>query len=308
MPEKIHCDLLEIFGPDWVNITPEQVDCLVNNIHTTGELFGEDPELFGFVGTERVDSIVGGYFAIQYEEEEFHYDKKKQLDIRYNAPFSRIFFVLFASTGKLLLQNTKFVGIPLTMPRASSLFQDALNHTLPRCKIRQSFGLASAPEETTEQEFVEEFNRSTRVIRLEVTELNPGSIPDGFEYYNPQRDRNSIIRDSHRHDYSELKKVDLEAKEGGDIKKTHLRDLMFAAKPQIMKYYVGLQEFIMRRETSSKFEFYVDMKAEELSREQLLEVIERLRRERAIYLDTPTSAHPGPVQKSMFDLFPDEEQ
>ena len=180
MLDKIHCDLLEIFGPDWVDITSEQAECLAETVHTMDELLREEPKLYGFVGTQRVDSIVGGYFAIQYEEDEFHYDKQKRLDIRHNAPFARIFFVLFAATGKLLLQNTKFAGISLKMTEAERLFRSALDQALVKCKLRKTIGFYMAPETTLEQDFAREFERSTRVVRLEVTYPSADRIPANF--------------------------------------------------------------------------------------------------------------------------------
>jgi hypothetical protein len=101
MADKIHCDLLEIYGPDWDSVTAQQIECLVATIHTENELLGQEPEMYGFVGTQSVNSIVGGFFAIQYEDEEFHYDKQKRLGIRYSAPFARLFFVLFAAMATL---------------------------------------------------------------------------------------------------------------------------------------------------------------------------------------------------------------
>jgi hypothetical protein len=311
MATKIHCDLLEIFGPDWADITPEQVECLVETIHTTNELLGKEPELYGFVGTQHVDSVVGGYFAIQYEENEFHYDKQKRLDIRYSAPFARILFVLFAATGKLLLQNAKFAGIPsLNMSKATRLFKNALNQALAKCEIREVIDFYLPPEITPQRDFVKEFERSTRVVRLEVTDPLADRIPDDFEYYNPLRERNPIIRDSHRHDYAHIRRVDLEATTDGDLKETHLRDLVEAATPETMRFYIGREEFVLHREVPRKFEFYINMEAEQLPKKQLIVVIDLLRRERAVFLDTPTSEspEPGARQLGFFDAFTEEDE
>lgn len=291
MADKIHCDLMEIFGPDWENITPDQSECLVSTIHNMTELFGNSPSLFGFVGTERIGNVVGGYFAIQYEEEEFHYDKQKKLEIRHNNPFARLFFLLFAETGKLLLQQTKFVGIPtLNMTIAQRLFREALDGVLTNCGLRRTIDIYTAPQKHQDEDFIKEFERSTRVSRLEVTNPNASRIPDDFTYYNPQRDRNEIIRDSHKHDYPELKKVNLEAKTNGDLRKIHARDIIYAAQPQSMTYYIDQEEFVMKREVTHKFEFRVDMKAARLPVNTIRDIIRFLRRERALFLDTPTAA------------------
>jgi len=300
MEEKIHCDLMEVFGPDWAYLSPDQIECLANTIHSSEQLFGDEPDMYGFVGTRRMGTIVGGYFAIQYFDQEINYTKNKELNIRPRHPFKKIFFTLFTQSGKLLLQNTKFVGIPLTMYMALTKFRSALNQVFESCKIDRTFNIAIAPEETEEADFLNEFERSTRVIRIEVEYPTAGGIPDDFVYYNPQVERNDIIRNSHRHDYAHLKKVNLEATESGDIKRTHLRDLIYAGKPQEMHYYVGMDSFTLRKNVKRKFEFHIDMNSEQLSELQLQAVVEMLRRERAVFLETPTKAEPR-QQLSLFD-------
>lgn len=291
MSEKtqIHCDLLEIYGPNWVKLSGGQIKCIAETIHTSEQLFGSEPQLYGFVGTRKIgDNIVGGYFAIQYSDEDFHYTKNKKLNITHSNPFERVFFILFANSGKVLLQNTKFVEIPLNMPIALRLFRSALDQILDSCNIQQTFNLALAPEKTGESDFLHEFERSTRIIKLEISYPTADNIPEGFVYYNPQRERNRIILDSHRHDYPHLKKINLEALEGGDLKQTHFRDLIHAGEPQRMNYYVGMEEFTLRKDVKRKFEIQMDMEAEQIPAENLLSVIEMLRRERAVYIDTPT--------------------
>ena len=288
MTEKIHCDLMEVYGPDWATLNVEQIDCLANTIHSNQQLFGNEPELYGFVGTRRMENIVGGYFVIQYYDEEYHYTKNKEFNIKTSHPFAKIFFTFFAKSGKLLLQNTKFVGIPLSMYIAQTKFRSALDQVFESCGVRRTFNIAVAPDETEEADFMQEYERSTRVIRLEVEYPTSDGIPDDFVYYNPQIERNNIIRNSHRHDYPHLKKVDLEATDGGDLKQTHLRDLIYAGKLQEMHYYVGLDSFTLRKDVKRKFEFHIDMDSEQLSEEHLQAVVEMLRRERTVFLETPT--------------------
>jgi len=316
MPEKIHCDLMEVYGPDWANLPSENVECLANTIDNLEQLFGDEPKMFGFVGTRRIENIVGGYFAIQYDEEEFHYNKQKELNKLKSSPFVRMFFVFFAQSGKLLLQNTKFVNIPLTMTMAIDKFREALDNVLERCGIRKTFNLALAPENAEDSDFVREFEQSTRVARLEINYPDGQKIPEDFVYYNPQKDRNEIIRESHKHDYPHLKKIDLEATNDGDIKQTHLRDLVYAGSPSLMRYFIDQEEYVMRRVVRRKFEFYIDMDSERIPEEQLKFVLDMLRTERAIYLDLPTglptpeadSHQKSPQQLSLFSSSPETQE
>jgi hypothetical protein len=307
---QIHCDLLALYGPNWAELPPDKPTCIAENVHSFPQLLGTEPELYGFVGTRRImDNIVGGYFAIQYTNEEFLYNRNKELNIENHAPFARLFFVLFAKSGKVLLQNSKFAGIPLNMSRALGLFKKAIDQVLSICGVSKTFNIDLVPEEITDADFIKEFEQSTRVIGLEVSYPNGDNIPEGFKYYNPQVERNSIIRESHKHDYSGLKKVDLEAAEDGDLRKLHLRDLIYAGRSQFMRYYKELNEFTLRRVSARKFEFQVDMEAEQIPIENVLSAIEKLRRERAVILDTPTPI-PSPEtdeKETQMNLFKDDE-
>jgi hypothetical protein len=301
MALKKHFDLLEMYGPDWPNLTEDQSACFAETIHTVEELFGEAPDLYGFVGTQRINGIVGGYFALQYETEEFHYDKQKKLSILRNSPFSRIFFVIFAEKGKVLLQNTNFAGIPLKMETAQTRFRSAVNQVLHRCGISTVTSLHLAPEAVPEKDFVGEFERSTRVVRLTVTDLTGASIPPNFEYYNPQRDRNSIIQDSHRHDYDKLKKVDLTARSGADLKATHMRDMIYASRPEYMVYYEGAEKRYLEHEAPPKLEFRLDTDDPQVTRQQLVRVIRIVKSLRPTYIDVPTPLPLGARQLSLLD-------
>jgi len=303
MTEKIHCDLLALYGPGWENLPTDKVTLLAESVDKLPKMLGNEHEFFGFVGTRRIaNDIVAGYFAIQYSNEEFLYSRNKKLNKETHTPFARLFFVLFARTGKVLLQNSKFAGIPLSMQRALSLFKQAIDHVLMENGIQKTFNIDLVPEETTEADFIREFERSTRVTRIHVNYPNGGIIPDEFVYYNPQKERNSIIRESHKHDYDDIKKVDLEATDDGDLKRTHLRDLIYVGRPQEMRYYVEFQQFTLRKTIKRKYEFHVDMDAEQVPLEHVIAVVETLKRERAV--DMPTKLPPpdsNPNQPELFD-------
>jgi hypothetical protein len=300
---KIHCDFFEIYGPDWAELDQEQVDCLLERIDKM-ELLGDPPDLRGFVGTRRIGNTIGGFFAIQYQDIKEYFDRDKNRVLKPDAPFEKLFFILLADKGKLLLQNRKFVDIPLSMSKASDLLREALNGAMAECRLGKRFILGFYRPETdiSADEFVQEFHRSTRVVRLSVTDPDPAKIPDDFVYYNPQRERNQIVADSHRHDYPNFKKVDLEAADSGDIRITHTgKDLVLAGTGQIMTYFIGEEQHILRREAATKFEVHVDMDAPQLKEDQMRAVLDMLRRERALDLERPTPTRATPPQMTLFD-------
>jgi hypothetical protein len=196
------------------------------------------------------------------------------------------------------------------MSRALGLFKKPIDQVLEMCNVTKTFNIDLVPEEITDADFVKEFEQSTRVMGLEVSYPNGDIIPEEFKYYNPQVERNSIIRESHKHDYSGLKKVDLEATDDGDIRKLHFRDLIYVGRSQFMRYYKELDEFTLRRVSTRKFEIQVDMEAELVPDENVLAAIEKLRRERAVILDKPTPVVPpseGKEKSKQMGLFENNE-
>lgn len=299
---KIHCDFMEIYGPDWANLSREQIDCLIEVIQR-GEMLGTEGDLRGFVGTTRHENVLGGFFAVQYPDARLYYNKTKEASQVQDTPFERVFFMFFAHTGKLVLQNRKFADIPLKMNVVQELLKGAINQALLRCKAGQSIGFYFPENEIDRDRFIEEFQRSTRVISLEVTNPDPDRIPQSLDYYNPQRERNNIIRGSHQHDYPNFRKVDLEASKNGNIAKTHIgKDLIHAGRPEVMKYYIEGSEHILRRIIPSKQELHVDVDGLELSPSELMRVLDILRKERSLDLDIPTPLQPNDCQLSIFDI------
>lgn len=285
--EYVQCDLMLASGPNWSKCKPGQLKKLAKNIHESGELLGDEPNLYGFVGTRlrndlRLGPIVGGYFAVQYNDDEFHYNKNKKLRKIHIYPFARMFFMFFARSGKCLLQNTRFVGLPLTYSEAKADFHIALNNVFEKSGLDKLSMLTFSRDETPAKYFRREYKKSSRVTRLKVTDPAKNRLPKDYIYYNPQIERNKIIRESHLRDYSHLKRIELEVKEDQDLKGMHFGDLMYSEELQEMDYQIGDEKFTLRRNALRKFTFQVDMEAEQLPQKQFQEVINEIRQAAAV--------------------------
>ena len=299
LASNIHCDFYEIVGPDWNLIDDATVTRIIQTVEAM-ELLGREPDLNGFVGTARLDNIVGGFFALQYEKELLHYDASKRPQKAKDSPYERLFFVFFAKTGKLVLQNRKFVDLPLNMEWATRRFSDALNEALRRSEVRALATLFSPGSEVSPEVFQSEFSRSERIYRLRVESPDPAKIPAGFVYYNPEFDRNSIIRESHQHDYPNFRRVDLESHGDHDLKGTHLaNDLIQAGVPVLMKYRHGGEDRTLRRSMPRKFEIYVDVDVDALTQEILRAIVQTLRMEIGLPVDIVTT----PSSRGQLSLF-----
>lgn len=304
MPEKIHCDLLEIIGPDWTSMNQTKTQCVIDQIKNM-ELLGEDGEMYGFVGAANSGNVVGGFFVIQFPAEFIEYDRRKERSLDRRNPFERIFFVFFPTSGKLLIQNHRFRVIPIHMNTAINRFQKALSATLQQCSIGFVLNFATPSVAISRSELIEIYNKSSRVERLSVTNPDGEQIPEDITYYNPERQRNNILRGSHIHDSPRLKKLDIEAKEGIDLRETHLgKGFIYSVKenePFLMVAIIDGQERHIRPKGQTKFELTIDMEANLLAPERLEEVVTILRRDSGIDLDTPVIQQ-GPRQMSMYEV------
>ncbi len=285
---KIHCGYYEVFGPNWLSITNERAKNIISVLERI-ELQGEEPFLFGFVGTGKTNYAVSGFLAIQYPTALRHYDKQKRLDLRNDQPFERVFFILFAKTGKLILQHKKFIDVPISMERVLELIQKALAEVLSRANIGFVFSINIPDKEIVRKEiFIEEFKNSDRVERLSISSPKANEIPTDINYYNPNYEKNPIIRESHQHDYPNFKVVDLEASENGDLKNTHLaKDLIRAGTPTLMRYSTNNETITLKNKIPSKFELYVDVDAESISSDVLKTIIEMLEKELGLPVNIP---------------------
>lgn len=304
---KIHCGYYEVFGPNWNSASGEKAQKIISTLDGL-ELLGEEPNMFGFVGTGKCESAIGGFLAIQYPAELRQYDKQKHLNLRNDKLFERVFFILFAKTGKLILQHKKFTDIPISFDLVSNLIKDALTEVFSRAKFGYVLSINSPEENINGKETFETvFRSSERVERLRISSPNPNEIPTDINYYNPNFEKNPIIRESHQHDYPNFETVDLEASEQGNLKNTHLaKDLIHAGTPLLMKYSTNNEYRVLKRVIPTKFELYVDVNSEFITTDTLISIIEMLEREYGLPIHVPVQEN-RLGQISLFG-YPDNEE
>lgn len=286
MIETIHCDLMDINGVNWDSVDEEKISCIIEAIHSM-ELISNKNELFGFVGTTDVDGVVGGFFVIQFPTEFLTYGRDKTARKAKTIPAERVFFVLFPSHGRVLLQNRRFQILPINMEVVLAKFKETLARVLLECRVGPVVSLIPTSVPITRRELLEAYDSSTDVMHLHVPYPNPRQIPEDFPYYNPRRERNEIIRDSRYNDYPKLSEIDIVARKDHDLRETHLgQDLVHAVRERsdfAMTYRDRNGERqVLRRLTKAKFEFSLDVDSEEVSEDTLVRVMEILRQEAAL--------------------------
>jgi len=309
MTQKIHCDVFDVFGIDWSQVTSEQLDCIISQTYEA-ELMGSSDELYGFVGVTHIEKVVGGFFVIQFPTELLSYRRDKTATTEKTNPAERVLVVLFLESGKVLLQNRHFQYLPIDMGVAQERVKRVLTHILNSCGVGPLASLVPVSVQVERADLVQAYESSIRVSRLEVTYPDPHQIPEDFVYYNPQRDRNAIIRDSRIHDYPKLRRINLVARRNDDLRDTHIgSDLVHAVtdrRPFVMEFRNQENEQrILRRLTQPKLEFRIDTESQELSKEALLHVIEIVNREAVLGISVRT-IDTASAQMSLFDSFEED--
>lgn len=287
---KIHCDILDIFGVDWSRIQPEQIDCVIQTVNSL-ELLGDENDLYGFVGTTYIKEVVAGFFIIQFPAQFISYNRDKTASREVTKPAERVFFTLLPRYGKILIQNRRFEILPIAMDAVYSRIQIALTQVLVHCRIGPVVSLSPTTSIVGRNELIQYYKASRRVKRIRVENPNANRIPKGLEYYNPQRDRNEIIRDSRSHDYPRLKSVDIRAKENEDLRNTHIgKDLVYAVTDSdgflmVFEDEKERTKYVRRTNKKTDLEFSIDVDTDQLSQQTILQVIDILNREVALEMN-----------------------
>jgi hypothetical protein len=183
MLQKIHCNLLDIYGFNWMNIASEQINCIIQSIHSA-QLIETANELYGFVGTADAGEVIGGYFIVQFPTELLSFTRDKTALIETTTPAETVLFVLFPRVGRILLQNRHFQILPLNMEIVLERFRDALAQVLRLCNVGPVVSLSPTPITVGKDELIQAFESSARVTRLSVNDPDATQIPENFTYYN----------------------------------------------------------------------------------------------------------------------------
>ena len=303
MLQKIHCDLLDIYGINWADVENDQIECMLSTIEGM-RLIEEKDDLYGFVGTETIDHIIAGFFVIQFPTEFLSYKRDKTTTKQTTNPAERVFFVLLPKIGRVLLQNRRFQVLPIDMDMVQIRFKTALIQVFQVCRIGPFVSLSPTTTEVTKDDLLKVYQESKRVVRLTIVEPIAEEIPEDIEYYNPQRDRNRIIRDSRLHDYPQLREIDLTAKKDADLRATHLGQDLVQATTDKTNFTMQFEDQenrrrVLRRLIKAKFEFHIDIDGEKVSKETIQQVLEILDKEASLDLNLPPS-NPHDPQLSLF--------
>lgn len=305
---NIHLKLFDVAGPTWQSVTPEQIDGLMQAIQDL-PLQGIEPDRYGIRGVNRIDDVIGGYFAVQYEREILNIDDQKKESRTYHDEWEQAVFVFFPRLGKVLLQSRQYPK-GLTDYRVNRLFRETLRGVIGGSNLGLGYPLIQelSQRENVDETFIRVFDDpTTTILRLVVNELRPDPGLSEVIFYNPQKERNRILSEAFTHDFALLESLEMDVGE----KKTDLQKV-FIAKAAVrsganeeMKYADSSgHKQTLRRKLRENYDASVDVDVTPMREEDIRKLVDQVLEQYGLY-KPPPRADDG--QMTIFDYLADQQ-
>ncbi len=239
MTELKHFQLKKIVGPDWKTLDESQREQIISSIKLNIGFERIEPNRYGFVHCYNLDNYcIYGIFAQEVEEEYYSYNPTSMDHVRKDYyPFVDFIFIILIDKGICLLQNRGKLPSKLKMCDVENNFQHKLKKVFVEIKIPFD-KLEELEFVRQKEEFIKVF-KECRIVSIEVDSLREKTIPEYFKFYNPDFDKDKIIRNFLNNDY--LSHTDGTTLRSGKNKED-LGESKFAAAilhagdPKIMEY------------------------------------------------------------------------
>ena len=213
---EIPFKLKEMVGFDWDSLNDTQKEDIVKHIFEF-PLLGNVSNRFGFVKCERItENRIYGYFTQELKEEKHRYDNQKKEEKYVDEPFEDFFFILLFDAGLCLLQSRKIKNI--SMLTIEERFTEALKKIFKELGINFYY-LEDCSLKIGKDEFIRIFN-TENILSLRVNSLKGRTIPEEFKIFNPEIEKDRIIRAYHNDDFRHLDEISGSANHGGGLQES----------------------------------------------------------------------------------------
>lgn len=227
------CQYEQMVGPTWP-LSAEMADQIWASLQEP-PWFEEPPDRYGFVDLDRYsDSIIMGYFAVEKPLHIVRYDNEKHREEHEEESFEHIWFALFLDLGRLLAQRRRFIHRKLQADQVIQRLRETLalkfaSSLTPILEFRPY-------EKVVEKEtFLSEFSRG-RVREVRIDSLGGAVVPADVRLFNPDVDKDAILREVLTQDNLHIDRLTAHATEGGDLEKAKVvRGEMAAGEPHYLK-------------------------------------------------------------------------
>ena len=188
--EETPFKLKKMVGFDWDSLDARQREDLIKLIFEF-PLMGEEPNRFGFVKCQRInESQIYGYFAQEVEVGRHRYNNQKKEEEHKDIYSEDFFFILLFDSGLCLLQSRKIKEI--TIATIEERFTDVLKSIFE--KVGATFYyLEDHSLKREKEDFIKIFS-TENIVSLKVDSLKGRIIPEDFKIFNPELEKDRIIR------------------------------------------------------------------------------------------------------------------
>ena len=227
------CQYLEVVGPVWP--FDEGKAASLAAALENADWVGESPDRAGFTDVRVFEPLViVGYFAVEKPLTIVTYDEQREMHEHAEESFHHYWFGLFVEEGRLLAQRRRFDHRDLRVDDVLLRFTTTLSSTLGASGVFVS-DYRPIVRHITKEEFLEEFARGG-VVEIHIDSLHGRWVPDALRLYNPNVDRDAILKEAIGQDNQEIAELTGKAASTGDLSKTRFfRAELSAGEPSYIR-------------------------------------------------------------------------
>jgi len=270
--EETPFKLKNMVGFYWDSLDTIQREDLIKRIFEF-PLMGEEPNRFGFVKCKRInESQIYGYFAQEVEVDRHRYNNQKKEEEHKDIYSEDFFFILLFDSGLCLLQSRKIKEISIATTEEK--FTDALKRIFE--KIGATFYyLEDYSLKREKEEFISIFNIEN-IVSLKVDSLKGRIIPEDFKIFNPELEKDPIIRAYLNDDFRHLDALSASTTRSGGLQGSKLsKAALITGEPREIEF-IGRKNERIRWKDKIGPTIPLDIDVEDPRTENIAKEVEKL--------------------------------
>jgi len=213
MRESIKFRVFFITGPDWKELSAARRAAIARSV-AESPLFGKEPDRYGFAKVRRVkaDWIIG-FFTQEFKTRRHKYDDAKHEHPYTDEPFEDSLTILLLDQGIAFLQSRRFRDESISMGDVLQNFDRALRSILKPLEIPY-YGLEPYIVKYDKEAFLRLFS-TEYVLEVDVTSMLNRPVPEDFTFYNPEVEKNKIVKEFVTGEFHSLDELTARSTEDG---------------------------------------------------------------------------------------------
>lgn len=229
---EIPFKLKDMVGFNWNLLSDYQKENVIEYIFKF-PLKGDLLHRFGFVKCEKInESQIFGYFTQELEEEKHRYNDQKKEEKYIDKPFEDFFFIILFDTGFCLIQSRKIKNI--SMSTIEVTFTEALKSVFKETGV-DFYSLEDVSGNIGKDEFIKIFNNEN-IVSLKIDSLKGRTIPEEFKIFNPDAEKDSIIRAFYNDSFRRLDETYHSTDDSGGLQELKpSKILLYTGEPREME-------------------------------------------------------------------------